>query len=191
MFEKVYQKAFYLRPHLEAPFLKEREAFVSRLASRGFCVRYQQMVAGYLLFAVQYLGLTDNDHTPVCVKAIWEMGQAYRQMRLSSKRRKNQSADVDTKYQDQIFYTVSWLGKIGMLDSIYSAPDNILNKLMKRTTASSNISVRRFPMKGCPISDICKTMVMLRQSSGKQPRCNWSLLRCSTLLRPAKSILMR
>ena len=120
MFEKIYLKDSNLRPHLDAPFLKEREDFVSRMVGRGYCVRYQQMVASYLLFAVKYLGLKDNDRSPVALMPIWEMGQAYRQKRLASKRRKNSSPDVDTKYVDQIHYTITWLKEIGMLDEQYN-----------------------------------------------------------------------
>ena len=65
MLNKIYLKDSNLRPHLEAPLLKEREKFVSHIAQRGYCLRYQQMVAEYLLFAVRYLGLKDEDHSPV------------------------------------------------------------------------------------------------------------------------------
>lgn len=130
MFEKIYLKDSNLRPHLEAPFLKEREDFVSRMEGRGYCVRCQQMVASYLLFAVKYLGLKDNDRSPVALMPIWEMGQAYLQKRLASKRRKNSSPDVDTKYVDQIHYTITWLKEIGMLDEQYNDSSVILNQLM-------------------------------------------------------------
>ena len=130
MFDKIYLKGSNLRPHLEAPLLKEREQFVSRIANRGYCLRYQQMVAEYLLYAVQHLCLKDGDCTPVGLPAIWEMGQSYHRERLASKRRKNYAPDVDTKYKDQLFFTVTWLKEIGRLDSIYSDSDNILNQLM-------------------------------------------------------------
>lgn len=130
MFEKIYLKDSNLRQHLEAPLLKERENFVSRMERRGYCVRYQQMVASYLLFAVKYLGLKDNDRSPVALMSIWEMGSAYRQNRLASKRRKNPSPDVDTKYDDQIYYTITWLKEIGMLDKLYNDSSTILNQLI-------------------------------------------------------------
>ena len=130
MFDKIYLKDTHLRPHLEAPLLKEREQFVSRIANRGYCIRYQQMVAAYLLYAVQYLDLEDEDLTPVSLTAIWEMGQSYRTKRLTSKRRRNYSPDVKTKYQDQLYYTVIWLKEIGRLDNLYNETDNILNQLM-------------------------------------------------------------
>ena len=88
------------------------------------------MVAEYLLYAVQHLCLKDGDCTPVGLPAIWEMGQSYHRERLASKRRKNYAPDVDTKYKDQLFFTVTWLKEIGRLDSIYSDSDNILNQLM-------------------------------------------------------------
>lgn len=130
MFNKIYLKDSNLRPHLEAPLLKEREKFVSHIAQRGYCLRYQQMVAEYLLFAVRYLGLKDEDHSPVNLSSIWEMGQAFRQARLISTRRKNFNSDVDTKYTDQMFYTVTWLKEIDMLDHLYCDSNVILNKLM-------------------------------------------------------------
>lgn len=102
MFDKIYLKDTHLRPHLEAPLLKEREQFVSRIANRGYCIRYQQMVAAYLLYSVQYLDLEDEDLTPVSLTAIWEMGQSYRTKRLTSKRKRNYSPDVKTKFQDQL-----------------------------------------------------------------------------------------
>lgn len=130
MFDKIYLKDSNLRPHLEAPLLKERIRFVSSIAERGYCLRYQQMVAEYLLFAVRHLGLKDNDHTPIALVAIWEMGHAFHKARLSSKKRKNLSPDVDTKFKDQMCYTVTWLNGLNMLENIYNDSQNILNRLI-------------------------------------------------------------
>ena len=133
MFNKIYLKESNMQPHLDAPFLEERSHFILRLAQRGFCLRYQQMVAEYLLFAVHHLGLKDDDHTPVSLLAIWEMGHAFHGARLTNKRRKNLSQDVDTKFKDQMCYTISWLKEINMLDNIFDDPKNILNKLVTET----------------------------------------------------------
>ena len=130
MFDKICLKDSNLRPHLEAPLLKERIRFVSSIAERGYCLRYQQMVAEYLLFAVRHLGLKDNDHTPIALVAIWEMGHAFHKARLSGKKRKNLSPDVDTKFKDQMCYTVTWLNGLNMLENIYNDYQNILNRLI-------------------------------------------------------------
>ncbi len=130
MFNKIYLRDSNLRPHLEAPFLQERERFVTHLADCGYCVRFLQEVSSYLLYAVQYLGLKDNDHTPVKVISVWKMGQAYHREKLANKRRKNYSPDVNTQYKKMLFYTISCLKDIGMLDELYFDSGIILNKII-------------------------------------------------------------
>jgi hypothetical protein len=132
MFNKIYLKVSNLQRHLEAPLVKEREWFVTLLASNGYCVRYQQMVAENLLYTVHYLGLTDGNRSPVALNSIWEMGQSYHRVRLSNEKRKNHAPNVNTKYKDLICNAVKWLGSIDMLDALFYDTECILNKVMTK-----------------------------------------------------------
>lgn len=60
MLHQVIRRAYYLKKHLEAPMLQEREEYLEDLASQGYCRESVKITAEYLLRIIQFLHLEED-----------------------------------------------------------------------------------------------------------------------------------
>ena len=61
MIEKIFQNPIKVQRHLHAPMFRERDDFICKMHQKGFCLRYLQITADYLLFAVNDLNIDQNE----------------------------------------------------------------------------------------------------------------------------------
>ncbi len=57
MLDQIIKRAYYLNRHLEAPFLKERQDYLTCYANKGLCRSSLKSIADYLLRIIQFLHL--------------------------------------------------------------------------------------------------------------------------------------
>lgn len=57
MLEQIIKRAYYLNRHLEAPFLKERQNYLTYYANKGLCRSSLKSIADYMLRIIQFLRL--------------------------------------------------------------------------------------------------------------------------------------
>ena len=57
MLDQIIKRAYYLNRHLEAPFLKERQDYLTYYANKGLCRGSLKSIADYLLRIIQFLRL--------------------------------------------------------------------------------------------------------------------------------------
>lgn len=64
-FEKLYKKEPKLQRYLDAPLLHEREAYITHMEGKGYCLRYLLIKATYLLYAVNNLPPVGGELIPL------------------------------------------------------------------------------------------------------------------------------
>ena len=127
-----------MRKHLDAPLLNERIVFLLQMEEKGNSLRSLQITSNYLLFAVRVLHLKDDTKDVVSFERIQLAGREWKQMRLSSSRRKNTDESVDTKKRDFVCITVKWLSGIGRINPLYLNDELIFNRLNKEPSFRLN-----------------------------------------------------
>lgn len=111
MIETLFKKPRKAKEHLLSPRLQERESFLNVMKQKGRCLRSLQMAADYHLFAVQTLGLNDNNNKIVRLEDIVSSGKLWK----------------DKKSKFYVSTVVKWLDSIKMLDLRYYDNDIVFN----------------------------------------------------------------
>ncbi len=109
MIEKLFHDSTKVESHKCAPMLMERELYLRNMENQGFCLRYLQMTADYLFFAVKNLDLDSNS-----IVSLERIVQSSSEWYTSKKRH----------YQVTV---IKWLCSIGMLDRRYDNPTILFN----------------------------------------------------------------
>lgn len=131
MLETIIRRKWYLKKHLDAPLLKERESYLTFMAEkRHYSHNYLLSLADYLLLIVISLKLEDGTSRHVSLSSIKDAAQTWsRTKKNHPMKRKDSAPSSVAKYMDIAF---SWLAYIGRLDDIYTNNAIILNRLFTR-----------------------------------------------------------
>lgn len=131
MLETLFRRKWYLKKHLDAPLLKERENYLVFMAEkRDYSHGYLLSLADYLLLIVTDLNLEDGVSGKVSISRIRDAANAWsRTKKNHPMKRKDCTPSSIQKYMDFAF---SWLAYIGRLDCIYTDDTIILNRLFTR-----------------------------------------------------------
>ena len=107
MIEKIFQNPIKVQRHLHAPMFRERDDFICKMHQKGFCLRYLQITADYLLFAVNDLNIDQN-----------EVVSLERIVQSTSKWYTSKKGD----YQVTV---IKWLDSLNILDPRYNDETNL------------------------------------------------------------------
>lgn len=108
MIEKIFQNPSKVQRHLHAPMFRERDDFICKMHQKGFCLRYLQITADYLFFAVNNLNIGPNE-----VVSLERIVQSTSRWYTSKK----------GDYQVTV---LKWLDSLNMLDARYNDVTNLL-----------------------------------------------------------------
>ena len=75
MLHQVIRRSYYLKKHLEAPLLDEREEYLEYLAGKGLYRETLKITAEYLLRIIEFLHL--EEERPVSIEEIEKAGDAW------------------------------------------------------------------------------------------------------------------
>jgi site-specific recombinase XerD len=131
MLETIIRRKWYLKKHLEAPLLKERESCLTFMAEkRDYSHNYLLSLTDYLLLIVTSLKLEDGHSEQVSISSIRDAANTWSKTKKNHPmKRKDSTPSSVAKYMDVAF---SWLAYIGRLDGIYTNNAIILNRLFTR-----------------------------------------------------------
>lgn len=131
MLETIIRRKWYLKKHLDAPLLKERENYLAFMAEkRNYSHNYLLSLADYLLLTVTSLQLEDGFSGQVSINRIRDAATAWAKTKKNHPmKRKGNTPGSIRKYMDVAF---SWLAYIGRLDGTYVDNTIILNRLFTR-----------------------------------------------------------
>ena len=131
MLETIIRRKWYLKKHLDAPLLKERESYLAFMAEkRNYSHNYLLSLADYLLLIVTSLNLEDGCFGQISISSIRDAAITWSKTKKNHpmKRKENTPSSI-AKYMDAAF---SWLAYVGRLDGIYTDNALILNRLFTR-----------------------------------------------------------
>lgn len=131
MLETIIRRKWYLKKHLDAPLLKERESYLTLMASkRDYSPSYLLSLADYLLLIVTTLKLEDHILDKVPINNIRDAAETWSNTKKNHPmKRKENTPSSFTKYMDIAF---PWLAYIGRLDNFYTDSSIVLNRLFTR-----------------------------------------------------------
>lgn len=130
MLEKIIKSRWYLQNHQRAPMLKEREEFLSYVASkRDYSAGYLHSLADYLLLITNKLELKDGDTERIAIEKIKEAAESW--VCHKSNHPMKRSGSTPSSYFIFMDFAFAWLGYMDRLDKRYTE-DSIINRLFSR-----------------------------------------------------------
>jgi hypothetical protein len=130
MLEQVIKRAYYLNKHLEAPLLKERQAYLQHWASKGVCRHTLKSIADYLLRIVQFLHL-ENDG-PITLEAVEKAASEWGEFQFNHPMKKSFSKTGEKRF---VSVSLDWLKRINRLASLPEEQIPLFNQLFERRHA--------------------------------------------------------
>jgi site-specific recombinase XerD len=127
MFKKLYQAPSILQKHMDAPLLYEREAYIARMEAKGFSLRYMQIKATYLLYAV--CNLSSVDDGIISLESIVVLRDSYEEMKINQMKHRRKKITDDTKANDLACTVIDFFSTINRIDHRITEKDNIFNVL--------------------------------------------------------------
>lgn len=129
MLEKVIKRKFYLKRHLEAPLLQERESYLEEMWKRGNNRQTLKSVANYLLLLINSFNLRDDDKSEVSIEEILEHAEDWSNLINGHPMKRT----VSPTSKDKFFcIAMDWLTYIGRIDRRCNPTDNIISRLFTR-----------------------------------------------------------
>lgn len=118
--------------HLEAPFLKEREDYLSHYADKGLCTSSLKGVADYLLRVIEFLHLKKSGL--VTLKTIENAALEWAKYKFNHPMKRTFSESGRKKF---IWFSIDWLKRINRLAPLLEASIPLFNRLFERRHALS------------------------------------------------------
>jgi site-specific recombinase XerD len=128
MYERLYFTASKLKLHLETSLLKERESFLSQKEKGGNTQDRLRVLASYLLYAIQSLGLTNGQTSYIDIGSLIEISHAYRN-RNKSRWLKENVVTIDYRFNDVICNLFEWMCAINLIEPMFIDKESIFNRL--------------------------------------------------------------
>ncbi len=104
--------------HQQAPMLREREQYLSKLHSRGLSLKYIKDTECDLLRLIKALDLCDDSKRSISVEEIRDTVSRIRNCPVSKMH--DYGSRVDAGFVSMLILCFSWLDDIGLLDNRYS-----------------------------------------------------------------------
>jgi len=130
MLHQVIKRAFYLKKHLEAPLLKEREEYLQYLANKGNGRYMLKCTADYLLRIIQFLHLDRN--STITIEAIEKGAAAWGGFQFNHPMKKSFSKSGEKKF---VLIAIDWLKRIDRLECLPEEQISLFNRLFERRHA--------------------------------------------------------
>lgn len=122
MLEQVVRRKFYLKRHLDAPLLKEREEYVTMLHDRGLSHQKLLTAADYTLRIVELLNLKDGDKSAVTLHELDAAAESWSKTILNHPMKRKSAPTSVWKFKT---IATDWLVRIGRMDESYTRAKNI------------------------------------------------------------------
>lgn len=130
MLHQVIRRAYYLKKHLEAPLLKERQEYLEDLASQGYCRETVKITAEYLLRIIQFLHLEED--RIITIEAIENAAAAWARSPHHHPQKKKFSKSGGKKF---VLVAIDWLRRINRLGALPEEQIPLFNRLFERRQA--------------------------------------------------------
>jgi integrase/recombinase XerD len=130
MLNQVIRRAYYLKHHLEAPLLKEREEYLQYLAAKGLCRTTIKINAEYLLRIIQFLHLEKDGI--ITKSAIEKAADAWANSKHHHPFKESFSKSGGRKF---VLVSIDWLRRINRLESLPEEQIPLFNRLFERRQA--------------------------------------------------------
>ena len=131
MLDHLIKRAYYLKKHLDAPLLKERQAYLEFWASKGVSKHTLKSIADYLLRIVQFLHLK-NDNRVVAIETIEKAAAAWGKFRYNHPMKKSYSPSGEKKF---MLFALDWLKRMNLRKELPEERIALFNKLFERRHA--------------------------------------------------------
>lgn len=130
MLDQLISRAYYLRKHLDAPLLGERQEYLEYSSDKGLSRPTLKSIANYLLRIVEFLHLeTQGTITLMAIeKAAFEWGG----FQYDHPKKKAFSKTGEKKF---VWYSIDWLKRIGRLEPLNEERIPLFNRLFERRHA--------------------------------------------------------
>lgn len=131
MLKELIKRAYYLKKHLEAPLLEEREYYLRQWADKGAALSSLKSVANYLLRIVEFLQL-ETASTKVSLERIEQAAKAWAGFQYNHPMKRKYS---QTGQQRFIWFCIDWLKQIDRLAPLPEEQEPLFLRLFGRRHA--------------------------------------------------------
>jgi site-specific recombinase XerD len=131
MLEKLIKRAYYLKKHLEAPLLEERENYLRQWADKGAARSSLKGVANYLLRIVEFLEL-ERTETQVSMECIEKSAKAWGELHYNHPMKQKYSKTGEQRF---IWFSIDWLKQIKRLAPLIEEQEPLFMRLFERRHA--------------------------------------------------------
>lgn len=128
MLEKIIKRKFYLKAHLDAPLLKEREEYLTKKSEKGLVRSSLLGMADYLLRIVQLLDL----HEEATEVSLSEIDKAAELWAATIKNHPMKRKYAPTSKWKFTGIAIDWLSSIGRMDSHFTDATLFVNSMYTR-----------------------------------------------------------
>lgn len=158
MLELLFSHRSYLMKHQQAPMLREREQYLSKLHSRGLSLKYIKDTECDLLRLIKALDLCDDIKRSISVEEIRDTVSRIRNCPVSKMH--DYGSRGDAGFVSMLILCFSWLDDIGLLDNRYSKT-SLLGHLFPN--ACPRVRIALYPLLDSRISYLekCKVSTQL------------------------------
>jgi site-specific recombinase XerD len=130
MLHQVIRRDYYLKKHLQAPLLKEREEYLQYLADQGYCRETVKNTAEYLLRIIQFLHL-EADRI-ITIEAIESAAAAWARSPHHHPFKKKFSKSGGKKF---VLVAIDWLKRMKRLAALPEEQVPLFTRLFERRQA--------------------------------------------------------
>ena len=157
MLELLFSHRSYLMKHQQAPMLREREQYLSKLHSRGLSLKYIKDTECDLLRLIKALDLCDDSKRSISVEEIRDTVSRIRNCPVSKMH--DYGSRGDAGFVSMLILCFSWLDDIGLLDNRYSKT-SLLGHLFPN--ACPRVRIALYPLLDSRISYLekCKSLLI-------------------------------
>lgn len=128
MLEKLIKRAYYLKRHLEAPLLKERENYLRQWADKGAAHCSLKSAANYLLRIVEFLQL-GKTVGQISMESIENSAKAWAGFQYNHPMKQKYSKTGEQRF---IWFCIDWLKQIDRLAPLPQEKEPLFLRLFER-----------------------------------------------------------
>lgn len=127
MLDQIIKRTYYLNKHLEAPFLKERQDYLTHYANKGLCRSSLKSIADYLLRVIQFLHLKKSG--VITLETIEDAALEWAKYQFNHPMKK---AFSETGRKRFIWFSIDWLRSMNRLAPLPEESSPLFNRLFER-----------------------------------------------------------
>lgn len=131
MLHELIERAYYLKKHLEAPLLEEREYYLRQRADKGAARSFLKSVANYLLRIVEFLQL-ESTPNKISIEHITKAAKIWGGYRYNHPMKRKFSQTGEQRF---IRFCIDWLKQIDRLAPLPEEQEPLFLRLFERCHA--------------------------------------------------------